>query len=264
MTDTAALPVDRAAALAAVPGTAHAFFGRQGGVSVGIYTALNCGLGSRDDRAAVNENRERCRRALAGSRAATLVTVHQTHSADTVRVDRPWPPEAAPVADALVTDRPGVVLAVLTADCAPVLLADGEAGVIGAAHAGWKGARSGVIGSVVAAMTAIGARPERITAAIGPTIGPASYEVGPEFRARFLADDPALDRFFRPRPGTAKVLFDLPGYVATRLRAAGVGHIETIAADTLAEEARYFSHRRAVLRGEDDYGRQIAAIMLAG
>jgi polyphenol oxidase len=239
------------AASLAVP---HGFLGRAGGVSTGEVAGLNCGLGSRDDPAIVAENRRRALVAIAPG--AVLVGVHQIHSPDVVTVATPWSDDARPQADALVTGRPGTALAILTADCAPVLFADTEAGVIGAAHAGWKGAFHGVTDATIAAMEALGARRDRIAAAIGPCIAQASYEVDNAFRARF-----ADDRFFVDgRPGHAQ--FDLEGYVAQRLRNAGVGSVEPLGEDTLSQPTRFYSYRRATLAGESDYGRQISLIAL--
>ena len=243
----------------ALAGLRHGFLGRAGGVSTGIHAGLNVGLGSADDRAAVAENRRRAIAAVAPG--AALVTLHQIHSAEAIAVTAPFPDAARPHADALVTDRPGLALGILTADCAPILLADAQAGVIGAAHAGWKGALGGVIAATVATMTALGARPERIAAAVGPCIARASYEVDAGFLARLTADDPANERFFQDgRAGHHA--FDLEAYVVARLAAAGVTRIEALGLDTYADEARFFSYRRATHRGEPDYGRQIALIAL--
>lgn len=249
-------------ALSALPGIGHGFFPRTGGVSEGIFASRNCGFGSGDRREAVAENRDRCRRELGP--AETLLTVHQVHSPDVVTVTGPWTPETSPRADAMVTDRPGVALGILTADCAPILFADAEAGVVGAAHAGWKGALGGVTDATVAAMRALGAVPERIAAAVGPCIGPDSYEVGPEFRDRFLTEDPDSAGFFRSPGNGARPHFDLPGYVAHRLRRAGLREVTVTGLDTLAHEDQFFSYRRTTLRKEPDYGRQISAILLTG
>jgi polyphenol oxidase len=252
------MPVDlfTARALAGVP---HGLLGRRGGVSIGTVAGLNVGLGSADDPAAVAENRRRAVEAV--SPGAALVTAYQVHSAHVVTVAAPWPDDARPHADALVTDRPGLLLGILTADCAPVLLADAQAGVVGAAHAGWKGALAGVTDATVAAMEALGADRARIAAAIGPCIARASYEVDDAFRARFAADDPANGHFFADgRRGHAR--FDLEAYVAHRLAAAGVERVEALGLDTYADEARFYSFRRATHRGEPDYGRQIALIGL--
>lgn len=242
---------------------AHGFLTREGGVSQGLYASLNCGFGSGDDRAAVAENRARAAARL-GVDADRLVTVHQVHSPTVATVTRPWAPEAAPRADAMVTTVPGIALAILTADCAPVLLADTEAGVIGAAHAGWKGARAGVVDATIDAMVSLGAEPERIVAAVGPRIQQASYEVGPEFPAPFLDEDPAHADLFRPSPRPGHHLFDLGGYVAHRLALKGVPRWALSALNTLGDEARFFSYRRACLRGEGDYGRGLSAIVLRG
>lgn len=248
--------VIRAAALA---GTAHGFLGRRGGVSTGIHAGLNVGTGSDDDVAAIAENRARALAAVAPG--ATLVSVFQVHSAEVVTVTAPIDFDERPRADAMVTDRPGLALAILTADCAPILLADAAAGVVGAAHAGWKGAIGGVAEATVAAMVALGARPENIAAAIGPCIARASYEVDDGFVARFAAADPANEAFFAPgRAGHAQ--FDLEGYVASRLAAAGVGRIEALGLDTYADSARFFSYRRATHAGEPGYGRQMSLIAL--
>lgn len=242
---------------AALDGVAHGFLGRRGGVSAGLVAGLNTGSGSQDDPAAIAENR---RRAVAAVRpGASLVTVFQTHSADAVTVEAPF--DERPQADALVTGRPGLALGILTADCAPVLLADREAGVIGAAHAGWKGAFAGVTDSTLAAMERLGARRERIAAAIGPCIARASYEVDDGFLARFAIADPDNERFFAPgRPGHHQ--FDLEAYVAWRLAAAGLTRIEMLGLDTYGDAERFFSYRRATHRGEPDYGRQISLISL--
>jgi YfiH family protein len=241
--------------LAGIP---HGFLGRAGGVSTGIHAGLNVGLGSDDDRAAIVENR---RRAAAAVRpGAALVTLHQVHSADAVVVTAPFADDARPHADALVTDRPGLLLGVLTADCVPVLLADAAAGVVGAAHAGWKGAIGGVVAAVVAAMESIGARRERIAAAIGPCIARASYEVDDAFLERFAAVDPANERFFSSGVRAGRQQFDIEGYVAARLAAAGVTRVEAMGLDTYADETRFFSFRRATHRGEPGYGRQIGLI----
>ena len=256
MTNTATDPVQviRASAL---PGIPHGFLGRRGGVSQGIHAGLNVGWGSADDRAAIAENRRRAVAAVMPG--ATLVTVHQIHSAEVVTVTEPWPDDSRPKADALVTNRPGLLLGVLTADCAPVLLADREAGVVGAAHAGWKGALAGVTDATVAAMEALGARRERIAAGVGPCIAQASYEVDADFEARFVVADTFNARFFREgREGHA--WFDLAGYVAARLEAAGVGTVEKLGLDTYADEPRFYSYRRATHRGEPGYGRQISVI----
>jgi len=235
----------------------HGFFGREGGVSGGIYASLNAGTGSDDDAVAVADNRALIAGAL-GVAATHLIGVHQVHSPNAVFVTAPWS-EERPQADALVTTAHGLAISVLTADCTPVLLADADAGVIGAAHAGWKGALAGVLESAVALMREHGAK--RIVAAIGPTIQQASYEVGPEFQTAFLTRDPSFARFFTAGKGD-RLLFDLPAFCAERLKAAGVEQVETLPLDTYAEESRLFSHRRSVHRKEHGYGRNCAAIVL--
>lgn len=242
-------------------GLNHAFMTREGGVSDGLYASLNCGLGSGDAAARVAENRARAAARL-GLEAEALCTLYQVHGTETLHVDQPWKGDTRPRADAMVSATPGIALGVLTADCAPVLLADAEAGVIGAAHAGWKGALAGVVEAVVAAMVALGGRRERIAAALGPCIAQASYEVGPEFPAPFLAEDAQNSAHFRPAAREGHHQFDLAGYVLAKLVAAGVEAPEHLAHDTLAEKELFFSYRRACLEGEDDYGRALSAIAL--
>ena len=244
----------------AAPNIAHGFFGRQGGVSEGIYGSLNCGPGSKDAPDAVLENRRRAASALAAD--AKLVTLYQIHSAEAVTVTEAWDIPQNPKADAMVTNHPGIVLGILTADCGPILLADAEAGVIGAAHAGWNGAFSGVTDSVVAAMLRLGARVETIHAAIGPCIRQPAYAVGPEFEARFRSANPANARFFVPSPRADHWQFDLPAYVAHRLRQSGINHVEDLGVCTYERDEEFFSYRRTTHRKEPDYGRQIAAIVL--
>ncbi|MGQ9371421.1 peptidoglycan editing factor PgeF [Azospirillum sp. A39] len=248
-------------ALNDINGIRHAFFTRTGGVSTGIYGSLNCGLGSGDSPAAVAENRARAAARLERP-AESLVTCHQVHSATCVVVEEPWAPGKGPQADAMVTRVPGVVLGILTADCAPVLLADPGAGVVGAAHAGWKGAKGGVLEATVARMRDLGARIERIVAAVGPCIAQRSYEVGPEFPEPFLEEGARNADFFAPARRPGHHLFDLGGYVAQRLANAGVEVVQRCPNDTVAEEERFFSYRRACLRGETDYGRGLSAILL--
>ena len=243
-----------------LPEIAHGFFTRIGGVSSGLYESLNCGPGSGDDREAVLENRRRASHAL--SPRGRLVTLYQVHSANALIVSEPWEIAENPRADALATDKPGIMLGILTADCAPVLLCDPQARVIGAAHAGWHGALSGIIDSVISAMTRLGAAPGRIAAAIGPCIGQAAYEVGDEFAARFAAADPANARFFNRSPATGRWHFDLAGFVAERLRRAGIASVEPLERCTYEEEKNFFSYRRTTHRNEPDYGRQLSAIML--
>lgn len=247
-----------------VQGVDHGFFSRHGGVSEGLYRGLNCGAGSRDDPVAVRRNRSRVAEEL-GLKADALLSVHQIHSADVVVVDDPAGLETSPDmprADAMVTRRADVGLGILVADCAPVLLADAAAGIVGAAHAGWKGALGGVVEATVSAMESMGADARRIIAAVGPCIHQHSYEVDHRFRDRVLAGDPGGERFFADgrRPGHCQ--FDLPGYVASRLRFAGVNHTMCVDADTYGDEARFFSYRRATHRSEPDYGRNIAVIRL--
>jgi polyphenol oxidase len=243
------------------PRIRHGFFTREGGVSDGLFASLNCGFGSGDDAARVAANRARVTERLAVA-ADHLVTCYQTHSADAVVVETPWRREAAPRADGMVTTVPGLALGVLAADCAPVLLADAQAGVIGACHAGWRGALTGIVDSTIEEMQRQGARPERIAAVVGPCIGKLSYEVGPEFPAPFLAADPADADLFKPAPRPDHFLFDLAGYVLRRLGRLGVGKAAATGGDTAAEVPRFFSYRRACLRGERDYGRLISAITL--
>ena len=251
------IEVNRAETLA---GVAHGFLGRSGGVSTGLVAGLNVGFGSGDDAAAIAGNRARAGDAVL--LGAPIVACYQVHSADCVTVTQPWSDAERPRADALVTARPGVLLGIVTADCAPVLFADRAAGVIGAAHAGWKGAIAGVTDNTIAAMLALGARREAISAAIGPAIAQPSYEVDDAFRARFLAGDEANARFFAPaRPGCWQ--FDLPGYVAARLIGTGIGCVETLGLDTYAAPERFYSFRRASHRGESAYGRQMSLIGLA-
>jgi YfiH family protein len=243
------------------PAIRHAFFTREGGVSDGIYAALNCGFGSGDDPARVEENR-----AIAAGRLGLppdrLVSCHQVHGTATVTVERPWGRAANPRADGMVTAFPGIALGILAADCAPVLFADLEARVIGAAHGGWRGALAGVMEATVAAMARLGARAQRIRAGIGPCIAQPSYEVGPEFAATFAAADRDSGGFFAPAARQGHFRFDLPGYIASRLAPLGLAAIERTPHDTVADEALFFSYRRACLRGETDYGRGLAAIAL--
>ena len=239
--------------------TAHGFLGRRGGVSTGELAGLNVGYGSNDDRSAIDENR---RQAIDGLLpGAELTTVHQVHSAEVVYATKPWPLADRPRADAMVTDRPNLLLGILTADCAPVLFADIESGVVGAAHAGWRGALAGVTDSTIAAMEALGAKRDRIHAAIGPCIAQASYEVDPGFRERFVEAAGDNERFFIVGPA-GKPHFDLEAYVFSRLVAAGIGETEALHLDTYADANRFYSFRRATHRGEADYGRQLSAIAL--
>lgn len=250
--------VIRADVLASVP---HGFLGRRGGVSGGILAGLNVGGGSGDDAEAIAENRRRAIEAVLPG--AGLATVYQVHSGEAVYADAPWPTGERPRADALVTDKPGLLLGILTADCAPVLLADVQAGVVGAAHAGWRGALAGVTDAAIEAMERIGARRERIAAAVGPCVAQPSYEVDEGFRSRFIEADPDNSRFFA-EGGAGKPHFDLAAYVAARLRSAGVAEVEPLGLDTYADAERFYSYRRATHRGEPDYGRQISVIGIAG
>jgi hypothetical protein len=245
----------------AAPGLAHAFFTRRGGVSTGLYASLNGGIGSRDEPGAVSDNRARM---AAGLRIAPdrLAIPYQVHSPDAATIAAPFAPEARPRCDALVTATPGLGLGVTGADCGMVLFADQRARVIAAAHAGWKGARDGVIEATVAAMARLGAKPERIYTALGPCIAQSSYEVGPEFVAAFAAADADSTRFFVASANPTRAMFDLPGYIAERARRAGVGRFQDLGLDTYADEDRFFSYRRAVHRKEPDYGRLVAAIAL--
>lgn len=259
MTDT--VPFLTATALAGETRLRHGFFTRRGGVSTGIYGSLNTSFGSRDDPDAVAENRRRIAAAL---NLPALNTVYQVHGAAVARVTEPWVSGAAPKCDAMVTDRPGIALGILTADCAPVLFADAGAGVVGAAHAGWKGAIGGVLQATVAAMAELGARRGAIAAAVGPAIAQASYEVGPEFPAPFLAAGSGNGRFFAPSVRDGHFMFDLPGFIESVLDGLGLGTVEVLGADTCADADRFFSYRRATHRGEPDYGRGLSAIALAG
>lgn len=254
----AVIPI-RAAALENVP---HGFLGREGGISAGILSGLNVGLGSGDDRTAIAENRRRAVQAVLPG--AALATLHQIHSPEAVAVTAPFPDDARPHADALVTDRPGLLLGILTADCAPVLFADEGAGVVGAAHAGWKGAITGVTDATIDAMEALGADRSRIVAAVGPCIARPSYEVDEGFFRRFAEADPENERFFSAGARADRHQFDLEAYVASRLAAAGIGRIELMGLDTYADERRFYSFRRATHRREPDYGRQISLIGRAG
>ena len=243
----------------ALAGVNHGFLGRVGGVSDGVCWGLNAGLGSHDDPASVAENRRLATQAVAPD--ATLIGLYQIHSAAVVTVAAPYADADRPHADALVTDRPQIALGIVTADCAPVLFSDPQAGVIGAAHAGWKGAIGGVTDTTIAAMEALGADRARIVAAVGPCIARASYEVDEAFRARFAEDDRENDRFFTDgKAGHA--WFDLEAYVAHRLASAGIGRVETLGQDTYSQPDRFYSYRRATHRSEPDYGRQISLIAL--
>ena len=244
-------------------GVAHGFFTREGGESQGVFASLNCGMGSGDDKAIVARNRASVARKL-GVGPDRLLSAWQVHSPDCFAVDAPWPGEERPRVDALVTATPGIGLGVLTADCGPVLFADPRARVIGAAHAGWKGALTGVTTSTIAAMEKLGADRSRIVAVIGPMISRQAYEVGPEFPARFTDVDPANARYFTPSMRAGHAMFDLPAYLADRLRSEGVGQVVELGLCTFADEQRFYSYRRATHRNEKDYGRLISAIALKG
>ena len=245
----------------ALPGIRHAFFTRDGGVSTGLYASLNGGVGSADDAAHVAENRARMAAAL-GVEPRCLITAYQIHSPQVIIADKPWPADARPRADGIVTRTPALAIGVSTADCGPVLFAEAQAGVIGAAHAGWRGALAGILEATIGAMERLGAARQRIRAVLGPMIRQPNYEVGPDLIERFAAENEESGSFFAPaaRPGHA--LFDLPGYIAARLRRAGLAQVENLNACTYADAARFFSYRRATHRGESDYGRHVNAIAL--
>lgn len=247
--------------LSEVSGVRHGFFTRRGGVSTGAYASLNCGLGSEDDpdRVAINRARAMDRLGVAGK---SLATAYQVHSNRVAVVERPWTADERPQVDGLVTREKRVALGILTADCVPVLFADAAAGVIGAAHAGWRGARDGVLEATVAAMIDLGARPRSMVAGVGPCIRQDSYEVGPEFHADFTAEDTETDCLFRPSSRQDHFLFDLPGYVAGRLSGLSIKAFEELPFDTCADEERFFSYRRTTLNGGGDYGRGLSAIIL--
>lgn len=239
----------------------HGFFTREGGVSEGVYRGLNCGPGSKDDPARVEENRARAM-AMIGQPAEALRTVYQIHSTEVLLLDRKEALTPRPKADAMVTNIPGLALGILTADCVPVLFADAANGVIGAAHSGWKGAVGNISKRVVEQMVDLGADRSAISAAIGPAIAQKSYEVGPEFPEPFLATDPSAARFFIPSENPGRHMFDLTGYVRAELEKLGIGAIDLIDNDTCAEEDLFYSYRRMTKRGEADYGRQLSAIAL--
>ena len=239
----------------------HGFFGRAGGVSGGLYRSLNCGYGSGDDPEAVRENRARAA-AACGAPQAALCAGYQVHGTTALAVTEPWASQDAPRIDAMATAMPGLALAILTADCVPVLLADREAGVIGAAHAGWRGALDGILEAAVKAMLDLGARTGGIRAVLGPSIGAASYEVGPTFPAPFLAERPRDRDLFTPARKAGHYLFDLAGYVGRRLRTLGLAEVAATGGDSCAEAARFFSYRRSLGRGQADYGRNISIVAL--
>lgn len=247
--------------LSALPGVRHAFFTRSGGVSKGVHRGLNVGIGSKDNPEAVQENRARAAAAL-GIELSHLLTAFQVHSSIPAVANAPW--NARPEADAVVTRTPRLACGAMAADCAPILLADSQGGVVAAAHAGWKGALGGIIEATLEAMEGQGAKRGRIVAAVGPCIGPASYEVGADFLDRFMSEAPGSDRFFTPGATAGKHQFDLPAFVLRRLQAAGVDQAEWVGRDTCAEEGLFFSNRRGFLKGEADYGRLLSAILLTG
>lgn len=239
----------------------HGFFTRQGGVSSGIYASMNCGRGSSDIRDNVEENRNRIAAAL-GTSSQQLMSLYQVHGAEVITVTQCWQPTALPHADAMVTSMPGIALGILTADCVPVLFVDPEARIIGAAHAGWKGAFAGVLENTIRAMVALGATRTNILAAIGPAIAQPSYEVDNAFFQRFVTNDPSFTRFFIPSIKPEHWMFDVKGFARNRLTHAGIQHINLLENDTYLEEDAFFSFRRTTHRGETDYGRHISAIML--
>ncbi|MFT3730063.1 MAG: peptidoglycan editing factor PgeF [Hyphomicrobium sp.] len=251
--------------LAGVKGIRHGFFTREGGVSTGLYASLNCGWGSSDDQQSVTENRHRIGQHLGCDEkfGGGVVTLYQEHGTTALEVTETPSRATLPHADAVISRTPGLVIGILTADCAPVLLADAEAGVVAAAHAGWRGAIDDIIGSAVTEMERLGARRDCIAAAIGPCISQAAYEVGPEFETTFVERDPAFSMFFSHPALGARPHFDLPGFVAMRLRQAGVGSIDDVALCTCKNESLFFSYRRKTHVGELDYGRQISAIVVA-
>ncbi len=251
----------KASSLDALPNIRHAFFTREGGVSTGLYQSLNAGLGSQDDPAQVLENRRRMAAEL-GVAPENFVSCYQIHSPDVIIAREPFTGER-PKADAIVTDRPGIAVGASTADCGPVLFADNETRVIGAAHAGWKGALAGVSDATIAVMEEKGARRERITAVIGPTISQEAYEVGPDFAAQFIAEARDNADFFTPSPRARHQMFDLPAYLERRMTRQGVGQVVAMGLCTYGNEDRFYSYRRATHRNEKDYGRQISAIVLS-
>lgn len=255
------LAVATASNLDDLPGVRYGFFGRRGGVSTGIFDSLNAGHGSKDDPVAITENRRRVAVEL-GLAEPSLVSAFQIHSADVVTVREPWTPKTRPRCDGMVTDRPGIGLGVLAADCGPVLFADADAGVVGACHSGWKGAVGGVLGSTVAAMERLGAKRERIAAALGPCIRQRSYEVGPEFPAPFLAQDRANERFFASGDRDGHYHFDLGGYIVSRLAAEDLGTVHDTGMDTYSNADVLFSYRLNSHRQIRGYGRNISAICL--
>jgi YfiH family protein len=250
-----------AAALQSLPGITHGFFTREGGVSGGLYASMNIGIGSADVAADVMTNRQLSAAKL-GLSACDLSLPYQVHSANVIVAKAAWGPGPGPKADAVVTDREGTGVGISTADCAPVLFADSDAGVIGAAHAGWKGALTGVLEATVEAMESLGARRRTTVAVVGPTISAAAYEVGPEFVERFTAAGDANKTFFRPSDRSGHAMFDLPGYIRSRLQQLDLAIINNLGLCTYADEGRFYSYRRATHRNEADYGRLLSAICL--
>jgi hypothetical protein len=248
--------------LSILPEVRHGFFTRQGGVSSGLYRSLNCGAGSNDDRVSVIENRSRVAQHL-GSSHGDVVTLYQVHSAEALIIDRPMAREELPQADSLVTKRRGLAIGVLTADCAPILFADPRAKVVAAAHAGWRGALSGVLEATIQKMLELGASKRDIRAAVGPCISQAAYQVGPEFEAEFIKQNNNLSRFFIRKPGQPRPYFDLPGFAQARLKSLDLAAIEMTAHCTYGNESLFYSYRRSQHRREPDYGRQISAIVVA-
>ncbi len=257
---SAILPVVTSPLLERLSGVRHAFFTRKGGGSTGIYASLNVGRGSRDDPGSVAQNRTLAA-AHFGQPVKRLLTCHQVHSASAVIAEAAWG-DARHEVDGVATATPGLVCGALSADCAPILFADPRARVVASAHAGWRGALGGIVAATIARMVELGAEPARVVAVVGPCIGPESYEVGEDFLQVFMDNAPTADRFFTPGVTPAKRQFDLPGFVLDRLARAGVGEAAWTGHDTCAEEGAFFSNRRAVRRGEGDYGRLLSAIML--
>jgi YfiH family protein len=244
-----------------LPGIAHGFFTRAGGHSTGLFTSLNCGMGSGDDPELVAMNRGMVARAL-GVAEGQVATAYQVHSAVVTEVTAPWATDLRPKLDGVVSRTKGIAIGVLTADCGPVLFAEAEAGLVGACHAGWKGALLGITDATIAMMEKLGAKRERLVAVLGPTIGQGSYEVGPELLQAFLKQSADHSRFFKPSVKDDHHMFDLPGYLMLRLKQAGVGVTRNLGLDTYADEAQFYSYRRATHRGEKDYGRLMSAIAL--
>jgi YfiH family protein len=242
-------------------GVRHAFFTRRGGASGGLYDSLNCSFGSGDEPESIARNRAIAMARL-GLAADRLVTLYQIHSAEVVTVERPWPRKAAPRADGMVTREPDIALGILTADCVPILFCDAAAKVIGAAHGGWRGALAGIVEATLERMEVLGAERSRIRAGIGPCIAQKSYEVGPEFPQQFIAENSEGASYFAPAARPGHFMFDLPGYIEHRLARAGLATVERCGHDTVAEDGRFFSYRRACLRGEEVYGRGLSAIVL--